>query len=245
MRKLLFVPDTHSPYENKAAWALMLKVGRALKPHTVVHLGDMADFYAVSAHDKDPRRAFDLWGELQQTNRLLDDLDSLGARRKIFCEGNHENRMQRYLQTTAPALASLPCLSVPALLQLLERGWRYVRYREDAKVGRLHVTHDCGYAGRNALFQNGATYEGNVVTGHTHRMGSHYFGNAKGESHVAMSFGWLGDSAATDYMHRVKAAREWQLGFGVGYELPGGVVHLVGVPIVRGTCVVEGRRFAV
>jgi len=64
-----------------------------------------------------------------------------------------------------------------------------------------------------------------------------------GGYHVGASFGWLGDYRRIDYRHRMRACRDWVLGFGVGYLLPSGVVFVVPVPIINYSAVVEGQLF--
>jgi hypothetical protein len=140
--------------------------------------------------------------------------------------------------TNAPAVFSM--LKIEKLLRLKERGWHYTPYQRALKIGKLHVTHDEGNAGAQAHERARATFEGNVVIGHTHRMGYSTRGNAKGTAHVGAMFGWLGDLSQIDYMHRVRA-QQWQLGFGVGYLLNSGAVHLQPVPIIEGACVVGGK----
>lgn len=44
-------------------------------------------------------------------------------------------------------------------------------------------------------------------------------------------------------MYKVKANRDWALGFGMGYLRENGFVYLQPVPIVEYSCVVEGRLF--
>jgi hypothetical protein len=86
------------------------------------------------------------------------------------------------------------------------------------------------------------TDQGNIeLSGNTHRISYMVEGNAKGESHVGASFGWLGDVTKTDYMHKVKANRDWALGFGIGYLRPDGIVHIVPVPIIKYSCIIEGE----
>lgn len=82
-----------------------------------------------------------------------------------------------------------------------------------------------------------------MVTGHDHAINYCVRGNATGEAHVSPTFGWLGDRDKVDYMHKIKAYRDWALGFGIGYLGDNGYIYLVPVPIVDYTCVVEGRLF--
>jgi hypothetical protein len=220
----------------------MLKVVKTFKPHTIAIIGDFADFYAVSSHSKDPRRRRNLEWEVEQVKAGLDELDTLGAKRKLYISGNHEDRLRRYLQDKAPELFGT--ISIPTLFGLRERGWAYIPYKQDTKVGKLHLTHDVDNAGRYASFKALDVFQHSVVTGHSHRLSYIVEGNAVGEYKVSAQFGWLGDVEQIDYMHRVKAKKDWALGFGLGYlDEETGIAYLTPVPIVRYTCVVEGKLF--
>lgn len=236
MKRLFLIPDSHHPYVDKAAWQVMLKAARQFKPHVVVVLGDFADCYSISAHDKNPTRGETFEDEVTAVNKALDEVElSTPIAKRYFVAGNHEHRLERFLQTNAPPLFSM--LTIPKLLKLKDRGWHYTPYQRALKLGKLHITHDEGTAGSTAHERARASFEGNVVIGHTHRMALSYRGNAKGRSHVGAMFGWLGDIDQIDYLHRVRA-QQWQLGFGVGYMQANGTVHLQGVPIIDGSCVV-------
>ncbi len=244
LRRLLIIPDTHRPYHSKKAWALMLKVAKAFKPDILVSIGDLADFYSVSSHSKDPDRVHSLDEEVADVNIGLDELDALGASEKHFIAGNHEDRLARYLRDKAPELFGV--ISIPALFRLRERGWTYTPYKDHRRIGKVHFTHDVGVAGRNSTFKALDTYQHSVITGHAHRMQYVVEGNAVGECKVSAQFGWLGDASKIDYMHRANVAKNWALGFGIGYvDDRTGLVYLTPVPIVNGTCVVEGKLYEV
>ena len=54
----------------------------------------------------------------------------------------------------------------------------------------------------------------------------------------------VGDAEAADYMHHMKARKDWALGFGIGYlDEKTGLVYIVPVPIVNRTCVLEGKLY--
>lgn len=239
LKKALFIPDTHVPYHDKRAWNLMMKVAKELKPDIICIAGDFADFYCVSSHDKSPEREDQLAEEIKQVNEALDQLDSCNAKEKIFVAGNHEDRLDRYLKTKAPELYSL--VRVKQLFNLHKRGWKYVPYKQSTKVGKLHLTHDTGTAGAMAHSKALADFQDNVVIGHTHRTAYTVVGNAKGVPHVGAMFGWLGDVNQVDYMHQVKANRDWSLGFGIGYFQPNGNFHLVPMTLVDYSVVLEGK----
>lgn len=243
LEPILVVPDCHIPYHDHRAWNLMLKVGRDLKPRHLYVIGDFVDFYAVSDHSKDPRRTTQLADEVNEANIYLNQLDLLGAKEKVYVSGNHEDRLQRYLQNKAPELFDV--LDVAKLLKLKDRGWTYVPYKRHSKLGKVHFTHDVGTAGRTAIFQCLDSYQHSVVTGHTHRMAYIVEGNALGEQKLSAQFGWLGNASKIDYMHYAKVLKNWALGFGVGYVNPKtGLVYLTPIPLVNYSCVVNGTFYS-
>jgi predicted phosphodiesterase len=248
LKPILIVPDTHRPYHDERAWQLMLKVGKDLKPHYLVHLGDLADFYSVSSHSKNPSRVKDLDTELQDVNKALDELDALGAKDKRFVAGNHEDRLTRYLQDKAPEL--FKTITIPGLLHLKSRGWDYTPYKKATTIGKVDFTHDVGSSsGRSAVFNVLDTYQHSAVSAHVHRLQFIVEGNARGEQKLSAMFGWLGDVEAIDYMHEAKAKKNWALGFGVGYvDDTSGVAYLTPVPIVKVkssyTAVVNGKFYS-
>lgn len=242
LKKLLIIPDTHRPYHDKRAWSLVLKTGKFFMPDELIILGDFADFYAVSSHNKDPERALRFNDELSDVITGLKELKALKAKKNVFIAGNHEDRLTRYLQSKAPELYNV--VSIPALLQLDMLGFEYVPYRNFYQTGKLYLTHDVGSSGSSALQNALKTFNRNIITGHTHRMGLVIEGSIEQKTHLSASFGWLGNSAEIDYMSKAKVYKDWQLGFGIAYlDEKTGFCYVQPVPIVDYTCVVEGQLF--
>lgn len=243
-KKLFLWPDTHVPFQSVSAVNAALAVVRGWQPDILVILGDFADMWSVSSHSRDPKRKLLLEDELHEVRAGLREIEkaSAGARR-IYVMGNHEHRLERYIHDRAPELAGLRGSSYAELVGLAVGGWEVVPYMMHKLIGKLYVTHDCGYAGANAVRATGQAYGSNVAIGHTHRLGVSYFGDARGNTYVSGSFGWLGDAAAIGYGHEASKARDWQLGFGTGRLLANGNVHLSPVPIVQGRAVVEGVSY--
>lgn len=240
LEKILFIPDCHVPYQDKVAFNLMLKAAKVFKPDHVVILGDFADFYGVSSHSKDPNRALKLVEEMDAVKEALDQVKAIGARTNAFVAGNHEDRLERYLRDRAPELFNF--ISIPKIMELKEKGFSYTPYKQSHRIGKMNITHDTGNAGRYAHYKSLDTFQHNIVIGHTHRLGYAVEGNAQGERHVTAMLGWLGDVKEIDYLHQVKAAKDWTLGFGIGYLEPKSeIVYLIPVPIVKNTCLIEGK----
>jgi len=239
VERIFFIPDLHCPYNDKRATELMFDAMTGFKPDTVVIMGDWIDCLAVSHWSKDPRRVMSLEEEARIAGVYL---DRITAKKKIFIEGNHENRLQRYLQEKAPEL--LPFSDIPSILKLKERGWQHVAYKDYTTIGKLHLTHDVGSAGRYNVYKTLDTFQSSVITAHTHRLGYVVEGDATGGCQVSAQFGWLGDVEQVDYLHKINAKRNWTLGFGYGYHDKGtGLVYTVPAPIVKYTVSVEGKVY--
>lgn len=242
LERILFIPDCHVPYHDTKAFALMLKAGKAFKPDHTIILGDFADFYGVSSHSKDPNRALKLKEEVEAAKAALDQVKALGAKNNVFVAGNHEDRLERYLRDKAPELYNY--ISIPYILELKQKGFSYTPYKQAYKIGKLNITHDAGNAGKDAHYKALQTFQHNIIIGHTHRIGYAVEGNANGERHVTAMLGWLGDVKEIDYMHRVKAEKDWSLGFGIGYlDRSNGTVYVTPVPIINGTCLINGTVY--
>ncbi len=239
LEKWLAIPDTHVPYHDAKAFRLMLRAAKSAGIKNVVILGDFIDCFSVSSHPKPPDRVLDLAVELDSTRELLGEVEQVITGQRIYVAGNHEDRLQRYLVDRAPALFNT--VKIDRLLGLADRGWKYVPYKDHTSIGKLYITHDAGKAGKHAHHDALAAFQGNVIIGHTHRIGYAVEGNAKGKPHVGAMLGWLGDVNAVDYMYRIRAKRDWAHGFGIIYKEPNGCVHVTPVPIVNGTVVVEGK----
>jgi predicted phosphodiesterase len=240
LEKILFLPDSHVPYEDKAAFTLMLKAAKVFKPDHCLILGDFIDCYSVSSHSRHPDRSLKLREEVDATINALEAVAAIGAKNNVFVAGNHEDRLERYLKDKAPELFHF--ISIPKILKLRELGFKYIPYKQSYRIGKLNVTHDTGNAGRFAHYKSLDTFQHNIIIGHTHRLGYAVEGNAQGERHVTAMFGWLGDVEQIDYMHRVKAIKDWTLGFGIGYlDTSTNIVYVTPVPIVKDTCLIEGK----
>jgi len=232
---IFVIPDVHVPYHDKRAWAVCLEALKEVNPEKVVIIGDFADFYSVSQYSKDPKRVLNLKWEVARVN---EELDKVSAKEVIFLEGNHEDRLRRYLQDKAPELFDMA--TIPELFHLQERGWTFIPYGDAYFSGKVMYVHDLGKAGKYAMFQTLDTSGMNTVFGHSHKGGIIYQGQQNSEGHFCMNVGWLGDYKKLDYIHRVKARREWRLGFGLVEEV-NGLAFAEFVPIVKGSTCVRGK----
>ncbi len=254
--KILIQPDAHYPYQDKRACELLLRVAERTKPDVLVVLGDHWDFFGISDHQKDPRQRMDLEWEVASGNKGLEDYDRLGVfKRKIFCEGNHEQRLTRFISNRAQevyrALAPAGLLqtrTLPEALDFKRRGWDWIPYGDYGRIGGLHFTHDLARAGKTAHENAQADFETSSVIGHTHQFRLMVRGNVQGRWHTGAMLGWLGDWRQIDYRPKMKVKREWPLGFGMAYvERSTDAVHMQPILIQpdgpKYRALVEGRLY--
>lgn len=234
-RRILVLPDTHAPYHSQRAVALALKCTREYKPDTIIALGDWLDCYSVSDYPKHPDRRGRLQYEVEAGAKLLKPFRA-ECDEFYFTEGNHENRLERYLSTRAPELYGL--ISMRELLDL--NAAQYTKYQESKKIGKVYFTHDVGFCGAGAAAKSLAAFGGNLVFGHSHKPELVYDRNLRGESHFCMNAGWLGDPAMIDYAHKRKA-RGWQHGLGLVEQTASGESWATFVPFVKGKAVIAEK----
>lgn len=174
--RAIFLGDWHHPYHDEAAVELALAFTAWFKPHAVFILGDFLDFYEVSRFDKDPARLLDLQDDLDQGKRTLRRLRKAAPDAKIrYLDGNHEHRLVKYVWEH-PEISPLDCLKLPSLLGLAELGISHHGYHEQLRWHGLLVEHGnranklSAYTARAMLEARGVS----GVSGHTHRLGTHY-----------------------------------------------------------------------
>lgn len=240
--RIVVVSDLHVPYHDVRAWECVLETIRQTKPEIVVIIGDFCDAYAVSSHPKSLDRKADFAGEIRAVNVELDRLmKASGSARMVYCAGNHEDRIERYLQSKAPELAGFAGMRSDGLLRIKERGIEWVPYRRHIKIGNCSFTHDVGRCGVSCARQSLIDFGGNLVIGHSHRGGISCQGEGKGSSHFCLNVGWLGDVEGVDYIHQIRAKRDWQCGFGIVDQDESGYSWANFIPIIDGKCIVDGK----
>jgi len=173
VRSALIIPDCHIPYEDKRAYDLMLNVAIDLDPDEIVILGDYADFYAINAHGKSPNMSHVLQEEITAVVERLIQLKELFPKAKrVFIQGNHCYRLERYIAKNCPDLYGI--VDTPSLLELKILGFEYVPYgpTQAYKVlGSKLIARHAPLAGGKHVAQ--ATAEKamcSVIFGHTHRI---------------------------------------------------------------------------
>jgi len=142
--KILVIGDAH--VTNNQSLRRFGWLNSHISPDTthIVIMGDFLTLNSLSAWDRDKRLLMEgrrLSLEIDAGNKALDILlnDVPSNIKLIFIEGNHENRLTRYLYTH-PELVD-ERTTIPSLLKLKERGFQWVPYRGYTSIGGIYFTH--------------------------------------------------------------------------------------------------------
>lgn len=168
----------------------------ATAPDYVISIGDFCTLDSLSEWDKSKRgkmegRRYDL--EIGAANRALDylqhDGDLLDVSRWYYIEGNHEQRLERYLDYD-PVMKGR--VGIEKDLMLKARKMKFIPYKDHALVNGITFTHipiagngkpiSNPYVARKAL----SLYAGSVVFGHTHTL-DHCAEHRHGSPHLNQS----------------------------------------------------------
>lgn len=180
----LLYGDSHFPYQDDRALAIVGRIAEVLCPSVIVHMGDLLDCYALSRFDKDPNVMGSLQDEIDLARTHLAAMRLRSPKsRFVLLEGNHEQRLTRVLwglQGESRTLARLHVvrenLTWPVLLGLDSMGVEFYPYESQPIAGILPnfflkhgtvVRKESSYSARSEMEHHGVS----GASGHTHRFG--------------------------------------------------------------------------
>lgn len=241
MKLAIVIPDIHVPYHDVAAIRVLCKVIKNLQPDYLIVLGDSLDFYQLSKFDKDPLRKTTVSSDVQEFRHVLHKLDAACPLKteKVFLEGNHEHRLQKWIWSNATELGSM-IPSLEAYCGFKSLGWRFFKYGDFYRLGDVLFMHG-DRCGMNVSMNMLRKYGTSVVHGHDHGAAIRYFANAV-DRMWAMNCGHLSDMNQQEYLYGGVA--DWTTGFGlVEYSNDLQTAHPSFVPIINGKCHVWGQLY--
>ena len=125
-------------------------------------------------------------------------------------DGNHEDRLRKYLWSKAAALSSLDCLTIDKLYGLSENEIEHIEHEEGLTInGMFTIIHGdlirahSGYTAKGMYDKHG----GNGMCGHTHRGGNYLRRDRSG------IYGWWENFCLCDLSPDWIRNPNWQQGF--------------------------------
>lgn len=196
--RILVVGDAHvDDSQNLKRFGLANKLIKAEKPDALVIIGDFLSMNCLSEWDRNKRakmenKRYD--NEIKAGNLALDRLLAGVPKMQLeFIEGNHEERLTRYLDID-PTFAGR--VGIPADLALKARGFVWTPYKQVRTINGISFTHiPCSGNGKAIGNPNVAQkalklFHNSVVFGHTHTL-DHAAEHRHGSPHLnqALSVG--------------------------------------------------------
>jgi len=172
------ISDVHIPYHSENAVLAAVAYLKKAKLDAVLINGDMADFYSISRHMKDPRQR-DFSGELTSCREFVGWMrQKFKSIPIVYKAGNHEERWQHYIWQHAPELSKEKRMSLQSWLDLNDHGVTMVEDKRPVLLGKLPVLH--GHELPNGIAAPVNPARGafmrtlhTVLVGHSHRTSAH------------------------------------------------------------------------
>ena len=167
--KVIVLPDIHCPAEDRKTLAAVEEYMKDFQPDEIIYLGDFMDLNCISSHNAKNLRAVEsqrILKDFDAGNKILTRHEELvsGATR-TFITGNHENRLNRYVDSN-PQLEGI--LDIRELLCLDARGYNFVPFWETGEsytIGKATFIHG-EYTNDNHSKSTVGAYVENVFYGH-------------------------------------------------------------------------------
>jgi predicted phosphodiesterase len=140
-RRILILSDVHVPVHDVDAVQAAVEYGKAHAADTVLLNGDIVDFARASDHRPTP----DL-PEMREERRVAVEWlrwlrEQFPEARIVYRAGNHEERLEAYAYTRAPAIWDEALHSIEAYLQTESLGIEFVKFRRRIDLGKLRTYH--------------------------------------------------------------------------------------------------------
>ncbi|MDO8557667.1 MAG: metallophosphoesterase [bacterium] len=269
------ISDIHIPYEDENALSASFELIAELQPAVIFVNGDANDFadisrFAKSAHDelteeeaKNPKalviddgdgKRFKtrLERELEKIYNLFKRLRKIAPNARIvWIFGNHEYRLQRYVEENAAQLAGVrrpgegeDVLSLASLSKVKELGIEIVYSKliesyttyGGLLVGHFYLVRQKSAHSARALLQK---KHKSLIQPHVHRVGAHYQTRLDGKMYVAVETGCL-----CDLNPKYMQDPNWQHGFVVIHKKKTtDRFYLQPIHIVDGAFLFGGKRY--
>ena len=223
---VVIASDIHIPFQDDRAVSGFIKYCKEKQPEAVVLNGDVLDMFMLSRFTKGEGR--NPLEEMTMCQGFLDSLRKAVPNSEIYYViGNHENRLEKYVLTKAPELASLieDVFTIIKTSDYKVRGCASVTFNDNFVC--KHGTLLGNKSGLSAIKEMENAYMSGA-TGHTHRL-CKYIARKSGRKFVWLETGCL-CSLNPEYM----VNPNWQAGFAELKFKDGKLYHSKVIEIEKG-----------
>ncbi len=192
---VLWLNDVHIPFHVSKAVEAAVRYGKERKAKTIYLNGDIFDFHVVSRYPHDGSK-LTYNQEIQYGREFLAYLRQEFPKADIiFKEGNHEERLEKYILSRAEALFDVDKINLRELCDFEKYGVQHVGDQRLVKIGKLNGIHGHEYGGGNSPVSAARWLilraKANTGCGHLHQTSETSDNNINDELVVAWSVGCL------------------------------------------------------
>ncbi len=194
--RIMIVNDLQRPFQDDATLEGVEKFWVDFAPHYEVYAGDVADLYTISTFEKNPSRRFTLFDECKDTKQwLVSHAEANPNAKRIWIDGNHEDRMRRWLWKYGEELSSLPELDIGYQLGITEVGATHLSYMSVFDFLGYRIEHGFKTSASKAYPINVSRFMAiatgsSGLCGHTHHFSNYAWTDSRG-SHSYIENGCL------------------------------------------------------
>ena len=239
IKKVIILPDVHMTDICPKDYLPVKKFIKQFKPDEIILLGDFMDVSSLSAWDYDKKRLMEgkrFKKELDRSNKELDFLQQY-TKKIIYLEGNHEDRINRYLDKN-PEMEGL--IEVEEHLELRSRKIKFIKMNDLYKLGDMYFTHGM-YTNLHHARKHLQTLGCNICYGHQHSTQTAMQNMAMQKPYMAYALGTLGDKKP-DYLKNRPG--NWINQFGIFYwNESNGHFNLYPVNVIKGKFLWNGKSY--
>ncbi|NPV12693.1 MAG: hypothetical protein HPY57_12980 [Ignavibacteria bacterium] len=209
----LIMGCVHSPYYNEVLMSKIINLTQDTYFKSVIFIGDLSDLSALSKYDVNKvNKGVQLSYEYEVTEELISRFNHIHT--KIYLEGNHEYRYEKYLQ-------NLENYKLGAAIESIEKGMHLSRYNVKyikgypnnyVDLNGIQLIHGI-YTNINSPKKHLDKVKQNVIFAHTHKFAIY---NENGIT--AYNIGFLGDVNADIFSYVSRFDKlNWSNGFCIVY----------------------------
>lgn len=195
--RVLFLSDIHFPYHCKTSLSVAVDEGRRRGCNVILLNGDQLDCACVASFDNDPNLP-GLDTEIKMLQDFLEHLFRVFPKARIILrEGNHEERVERYVWRNAAKLFGVLTATLQQVINDgLSKSVEYVRDKRVIKLGNLATIHGHEYRFSISNPVNPARgfflrCKDSVIGGHFHQHSGHSERTVTGKIITTWSTGCL------------------------------------------------------
>ena len=245
MKTYLIVPDLHVPFHCRKFVKLISKIMKEINPDGLVQLGDALDCFQISTYSKDPSRRNLLVDDIEDYKQILNEWSRHLKHGGSFhlLEGNHEQRLSRYIAGQCRDLHGLvpdwkTLLGIDLRNKVGFHKWHWHPYMKwnSCQIGDV-VIHHGFYYNQHVAMTMLAKYKCSMISGHVHRVQYVTDGN-----HYAATLGHGSDE--NDTAHN-PVPTGWQQCLGLLHVANSGKTSLDIIPVKDGKAVLYGKQISV